>query len=265
MHHWQARFARSSKRSGDDSAAWRIARDAERGLYGGRTVHAQRSVTIVKVYLELGAKRTFANAVDWPGWSRGARGESEALEALVRYGPRYANVVKRAAPRFMPVDGTSALSVVQRLSGNSGTDFGVPSVGLAGDDRPIKEVELAELIAILGACWSAFDRAATAAVGVELRKGPRGGGRALAKIVDHVLEADEAYIVQLGARPPGAGREQQERRAAGLRRAIVDALRARATGRPVAVPSRAKTPWTVRYFIRRCAWHVSSEPRIGSG
>jgi hypothetical protein len=41
------------------------------------------------VYLEVGAKRTFAGAVDWPGWSRGARDEAGAIDALVAYGQRY--------------------------------------------------------------------------------------------------------------------------------------------------------------------------------
>ena len=34
------------------------------------------------VYLEVGSKRVFAGAVDWPGWCRSGRDEATALEAL---------------------------------------------------------------------------------------------------------------------------------------------------------------------------------------
>ena len=34
------------------------------------------------VYLEVGPKRTFAGAVEWPGWCRSGRGEDEAREKL---------------------------------------------------------------------------------------------------------------------------------------------------------------------------------------
>ncbi len=40
----------------------------------------------IEVYLEIGAKRTFANAVEWPGWSRAGRDEDAALQALVESG-----------------------------------------------------------------------------------------------------------------------------------------------------------------------------------
>jgi hypothetical protein len=35
----------------------------------------------VDAYLEVGAKRVFAGALDWPGWCRSARDEEGALEA----------------------------------------------------------------------------------------------------------------------------------------------------------------------------------------
>ena len=50
----------------------------------------------IAVYLEIGPKRTFAGAVEWPGWCRIGRGEEEALEALLAYAPRYARVVEAA-------------------------------------------------------------------------------------------------------------------------------------------------------------------------
>ncbi len=209
----------------------------------------------IPVYLEVGRKRTFAGALEWPGWSRGGRGEDEALEALVRYGPRYAGVVGGARPLFRAPPNRSALVVVERLAGGSGTDFGVPAMTPEYDTLAVDEASLTRLHEVLTACWSAFDRAAASAQGIELRKGPRGGGRDLAKIVGHVREAEEAYLAQLGARPPKpAGDEAMV--TTRLREVVLDALEARARGRPIAQPRQTRTPWTPRYFVRRAGWHI---------
>jgi len=212
-------------------------------------------MTGVPIYLEVGARRTFASAVDWPGWSRGGRNEQEAVAALAAYGDRYSAVVKPVVASFQVPKDASAFEIVKRLKGNTGTDFGVPSLGLPTDGRPLAAAELERLTGVLEACWSKFDRAAKAAKGLELRKGPRGGGRDLDKITAHVVEADQAYIAQLGARPPkaAAGRAVPP---AVLHDAMLEALRARARGLPVAEPRRTKKPWTPRYFARRVAWHV---------
>jgi hypothetical protein len=204
----------------------------------------------VGIYLEAGAKRTFASAVDWPGWSRGGRSEHEAVAALAFYADRYAAVVRSAAPKFVAPNDTSEFKVIRRLKGNAGTDFGVPSLGLPSDKEPMTAAELARLTRILEACWSAFDSAAKSAKGLELRKGPRGGGRDLDKMTAHVIEADQAYMAQLGARPPrGAS-------ATLLHEAMLEALRARVRGLPFAEPRDTKKPWTPRYFARRVGWHV---------
>ena len=209
----------------------------------------------IPIYLEVGAKRTFAGAVEWAGWCRSGRNEQDAIAALAAYGDRYSDVVKPVAPTLKPQRDPSAFSIVKRLKGGSGTDFGVPSLGLPTDAARITAAELERLTRILEACWSAFDRAAKSAQGLELRKGPRGGGRDLDKIAAHVVEADQAYIVQLGARPPKATAGRPIR-PPDLHDAMLAALRARARGLPVADPSRAKTLWTPRYFTRRVAWHV---------
>jgi len=209
----------------------------------------------VAVYLEVGSKRTFAGAIDWPGWCRSGRNEAEALEALVAYGPRYRVVAGRASPPFRPPKHAGQLEVVERLSGNAGTDFGVPSVAPRDDRTPLDKDETALFTRLLPRCWSAFDMAAAAAGGVALRKGPRGGGRDLDRIVTHVHEADEAYLTQLGSRKPApAGDAAADTKQ--LRGAMLDALRARAEGRPVTHPNNVKKPWSARYFVRRVAWHA---------
>jgi hypothetical protein len=211
------------------------------------SIRFQRAVNI---YLEAGAKRTFASAVDWPGWSRGGRSEQDAIAALAAYGARYKAVVRSAAPKFVAPADASEFKITKRLKGNAGTDFGVPSLGLPSDEEPMAATELVLLTRILEACWNAFDRAAESAKGLELRKGPRGGGRDLEKMTAHVIEADQAYMAQLGARPP------KDASASDLRAAMLEALRARVRGLPFAEPRNTKNPWTPRYFARRVGWHV---------
>jgi len=209
------------------------------------------------VYLEVGPKRTFACAVEWPGWCRDGRGEEEALAALLAYAPRYAAVVAGAGLAF--TDPTE-VDVVEQLTGNATTDFGAPGVPPTADERPLGAAELDRQSRLLAASWAAFDAAWHEAddARVELRKGPRGGGRDLPKMENHVLGAEEAYLAGLGSRPPrmpGAGATVADRMAA-VRATGLDALAARARGKPIADPRQTKRPWSPRYFTRRSAWHA---------
>ena len=207
----------------------------------------------VPVYVEIGAKKVFAGAIEWPGWCRSGRSEAGALANLAAYASRYARVAESAKVRFTAPADAEQLEIVERLKGKSGTDFGVASASPKADGSPFEEKELARQTALLTACWDAFDRAADAANGVKLSLGPRGGGRKLAKIVDHVAESEEAYLGQLGAKLPPEARKLG---IAGMRKAMLDALAARARDEPVAVPRNTKHPWTPRYTMRRSAWHA---------
>ena len=207
------------------------------------------------VYLEVGRRRVFAGALDWPGWCRSGRDEGAALQALLASGPRYATVIGRATG-FTAPSGVSALQVVERLEGTSTTDFGAPGVAPTRDRRPLDDAEAERLGALLRACWATFDRAAEAAVGRSLRKGPRGGGRELDAIVRHVLEAEKVYLARLGAKPrqPGdAGRGAEMGR---IRAAFLDGVSAHARGERPARSPRSGEPWTPRYAVRRSAWHA---------
>ena len=206
-------------------------------------------------YLEVAPRRTFACAVEWPGWCRSGRGEEEALAALLAYAPRYAAVVAGAGLAFSaPTD----VEVVERLTGNATTDFGAPGVPAAADRRPLDAAELDRQSRLLAASWAAFDAAWHEAddAGVELRKGPRGGGRDLPKMENHVLEAEEAYLAGLGSRPPRMPGAAPADRMAAVRATALDALAARARGKPIADPRQTKRPWSPRYFARRSAWHA---------
>jgi hypothetical protein len=208
----------------------------------------------VETYLEIGAKRVFAGALDWPGWCRSARNEGDALEALLAYGPRYAGVLKGSGVRFTPPAKTSTLEVVERSKGDATTDFGAPSIAPEADARPIDRRWLARQEKILRACWKAFDRAAGNVTG-PLEKGPRGGGREVNAIVAHVVGAEASYARMIGAKAPAfedadAAAARDDERAVvlqGLERAVTDGIPA---------GPRGGKRWQAPYFVRRAAWHV---------
>jgi hypothetical protein len=204
----------------------------------------------VRVCLEVGARRTFASALDWPGWSRSGRGEDAALDALRAYLARYAPVCRAAG--LAPPD-PACIEVSDRVAGNATTDFGAPGA-IAGSERAALEAAQAERLArLLQACWAAFDRIAAAAP-PRLRRGPRGGGRDRDAVVEHVLGAEaQAYAPKLGLRLPLPGRGDSAAVTA-ARAALLEVLRA-----SVDDPERADPPrgWPVRYAVRRIAWHVT--------
>jgi hypothetical protein len=209
----------------------------------------------VEVTVERGKKKTFVSAVDWPGWSRGGRDETSALEALLAYRDRYGTVVGRAGlsvPALASVDG---FAVTERVPGDASTDFGMPAVPGAVDERPVTEDDLDRLLAILDSCWGAFDDTSRRAEGTELRKGPRGGGRDLAPIAAHVVGGEIAYLAALGSRFR-EGSEDTAREWLALRERVRPALTSAVRGEPLPEPRTAKRPWTPRYFVRRAAWHV---------
>jgi hypothetical protein len=207
----------------------------------------------LRIYLERGSKRTFAGALDWPGWCRAGKSEDEAVDALLAYAPRYAKVAKAAKVSFTaPADGR--VTIVEDLKGGGSTDFGVPGEAPSQDSDPVAGKELQRQQALLNACWRAFDAAARSARGRTLKTGPRGGGRSVAKMTGHVLEAEVAYLGALGSRFDGGAAKAEEM--ASVRRTSIDALKARLEGTPIANPRNTKRPWSPRYFIRRSAWHA---------
>jgi hypothetical protein len=203
----------------------------------------------LRVVLEVAPKRAFASALDWPGWSRSAKTADEAIEALLTYAPRYARVAKRAKVAFRPPATARGIEVIERQKGSGGTEFGVPGSTARAESAPIAARELTRLVALLGASWATFDAAARKAEGVSLTLGPRGGGRQVPKMAEHVREAESAYVHQLGTKASGQTMAE-------LRRSFVEALRVLAAGEELPAPNNVKRPWTPRYAIRRSAWHA---------
>ncbi len=209
----------------------------------------------VSVYLECGAKRTFAGAIDWPGWCRQGPGEADALATLLAYGRKYATILAGTRLGFVAPNELSQLIVVERLPGTATTDFGAPGVAPSADqDRSCSAADRTRFEKILRAGWRAFDEAVKSARGKTLATGPRGGGRALEAIVAHVIGADAGYLAAVGWKAPKIT-EQQESLAV-TRQAILAALQASATGAIPPKGPRGGTRWTARYFVRRVAWHV---------
>jgi hypothetical protein len=209
------------------------------------------------VYLETGPKRVFACALDWPGYCRSGKTDEEALATLAEYGDRYLAAVGSESGFEPPA--MADLAVRERLPGDSGTDFGIPSAAANADDRPVDASELSRLRHLLTATWEAFDAAATAAAGHELQKGPRGGGRDRDKIVAHVFEAEEAYLAGIGGSRRGLPNEAHslDVRMAAVRALALDTMVDRARGVPLPEnPRRTRKIWSVRYFARRSAWHA---------
>ena len=197
------------------------------------------------VGIETGAKKVFASALEWPGWSRSGKTEEAAIETLLWYAPRYGPVAERAGLVFPT---SFAAQVVEASAGGSGTDFGVPSaITYAADARSVDVGEAARLALIVEAAWATLDQVAAHAP-AELRKGPRGGGRDRDKMVAHVNEADWYYAREIGIRLPApASRAGTD----ALRAAVLEILRAPSDGSPL-----AGRKWTVRYAARRIAWHA---------
>jgi hypothetical protein len=208
------------------------------------------------VYLEVGSKKAFACSFAWPGWTRGGRDEDDAMRALVDAAARYRRTLGAPARDFTPPKTHAGLRVVERVKGNATTDFGAPGVPAKADDDGPTPKELEGQVRLLRACWRAFDRAVAKAVGVELRKGPRGGGRDLDKIVEHVLDADGAYLGAMGGVFEAGRGISVEDRAAGLRDAFVETAAVRARGEPPPKPRKRAALWPVAYAIRRSAWHA---------
>jgi hypothetical protein len=199
----------------------------------------------VRIYLEGGPRRTFAVALDWPGWARSGKGQEAAMDALEAYLPRYAVVLGRAG--IEPPSTDAGLTVVERLPATATTDFGALDKDTTADLEPFRPGETERLAAIVAAAWDVFDDVVAAAP-AELRKGPRGGGRDRDKVYAHVVNAEASYVRKIGLRASTAGQEVPQ---PVWRPQVLEVLRTATS------PERiGEKGWLPRYGARRIAWHV---------
>lgn len=208
------------------------------------------------IYLEIGEKRLFAGSIAWPGWCRSGRDEDSALQALFDSGSRYARILSSTDLGFEVPEQLSEFNIVERLEGSRTTDFGAPDMPLDRDKDPIGADELERFKKLLKACWEAFDQAVKKAEGKELRKGPRGGGRDLEKIIEHVTGADESYLKQIGWKIENFRETDPDERLAHVRDEVLKGLAAAVRGELPTEGPRGGKRWSPRFYIRRVAWHV---------
>ena len=207
----------------------------------------------VRTVIERGpkGKRSVAFALDWPGWSRGAKSAEAAQEALESYRERYRPIADLAgmAAEF---DAAGPLEIVEDRVGTGSTDFwGISFSPAAAEQGPLGEAELERGITLLRASWALFDGVATR-VSPEMRKGARGGGRDRDRIISHTIRTEsEDFAKQVGLRiPEGAALTPDGLRQ--HREAYVAALRAYNAGE---VERRMRT-WTLPFLIRHSAFHT---------
>ena len=215
-----------------------------------------RSSNKIDVYLEVGEKRTFAGALAWPGWCRSGHDEASALQTIFDYGPLYARALRTARLGFKAPADVSEFVVVERIKGNATTDFGAPGLAPSSDAVPVNSVELQHLQKLLKACWRTFDKTVETATGKALRTGPRGGGRHLEGIIQHLLGSDAGYLNQVGWKFQQGNVDDLDNQLQQTRQAILTALTASAHGEIPAKGPRGGVRWSPRYFVRRIAWHV---------
>lgn len=206
----------------------------------------------VRTVLEHGPKekKVVAFAVDWPGWSRGAKVDSEALATLESYRGRYRPVAQEAG-MVREFDRGGPLAVTEERVGTGSTDFwGISFSPSSFEQGTMDEKEIERKIRLLRACWAYFDGVA-ARVSAEMRKGPRGGGRDRDEIIRHTIRTESEYFAKrLGLRiPEGAALTQEGLRE--HREAYVAAMRAYNSG--IGTPMRS---WTLSFLIRHSAYHM---------
>lgn len=206
----------------------------------------------VRTIIERGpkGKKCAAVALDWPGWSRGAKQPDVAFETLEVYRDRY-RVVARYAGLEDELGAAGDLEIVEDHVGPGSTDFwGISFAPSSFEREPMHSDELELRLALLEAAWRFFDEVA-ARVSPELRPGPRGGGRDRDRIVRHVFVNEaEDFSRRIGVRTPA----EAILTPAGLRAHRKDYLAAFRERN--ATEWKVGRNWTLPFLLRHTAYHV---------
>jgi hypothetical protein len=205
----------------------------------------ERKEEMADIYLELGGKKTVAWSFEWPGWCRISSREDAALQALIDTEERYRIIAQRAGLDFAPGD----FVVVERVPGDANTAWGMPSVIVAADTRPIDAATAQRGVALLRASWVILEEV-VAASSAELRKGPRGGGRERDEVRRHVVEAERAYARKIGVRHKPFDVNDLSALSV-MREEMAAVLSKPSDGEPL-----VSGGWRASHALRRMAWHV---------
>lgn len=205
----------------------------------------------VRTVVERGpkGKKVVAYALDWPGWSRGAKTADNALATLAAYRDRYrpVAVIAGLGGEF---DAAGDFEVVEDRIGTGSTDFwGISFSPSSFEIGAMPTEEFERKLILLQACWAHFDHV-VARVSPEMRKGPRGGGRDRDEIMNHTLGNERLQLaVKVGVTTPeGAQLTPEGRRT--HREDYVAALREHN-----AAGKKART-WELAFLLRHTAFHL---------
>jgi hypothetical protein len=154
-------------------------------------------------------------------------------------------IAERAGVDFAP----GAFVVVERVAGDSTTDWGAPSIITTIDTHPVDGASAKQGVALLQASWMVMDEVVASSPS-ELRKGPRGGGRERDKVVSHVIDVERAYARKIGVQQKPFPFGDLASLAA-MREKIAAVLSQPSDGSLL-----ASGGWPTTYAIRRFTWHV---------
>jgi hypothetical protein len=208
---------------------------------------------VVRTVVQHGPKRkkVAAFAIDWPGWSRGAKTPDAAVELLEAYRARYRPIARLAGqePEF---DAVGPLEIVEDHVGVGSTDFwGISFAPSSLEQAAMPDDELERKLTLLEAAWRFFDDVA-ARVSPELERGPRGGGRNRDEIVGHVLLWEQADLARRVGVVWPAG---EDRTPDGLRAHHGDYLAALRDYNAEGKMARGRN-WTIALLVRHTAFHA---------
>jgi len=207
----------------------------------------------VRTVIEHGTrdKKSVAFALDWPGWSRGAKTAEVALATLEAYRARY-RPIPELAGMAREFDAAGPLEVVEGRVGTGSTDFwGISFSPSSTEQEPMDAAELERKITLLRAAWALFDSVA-ARVSPEMRKGVRGGGRERDEIIRHVIRVESLDFAKRVGLPIAEDDAPVSNGLQEYREAYVAAMREYNAGK---VERRMRT-WTLPFLIRHTAFHT---------
>ena len=211
----------------------------------------------IRVVQERGpkAKKFVAYAIDWPGWSRGAKTADDALETFAAYRERYRPIAVRAGLEH-EFDDAGDLDVVEDRVGTGSVDFWAISFSPSSfESEPMDAAELERKLTILQACWQYFDDVA-ARVSPEMRRGPRGGGRDRDTIIRHTVRVEsEDFAKKVGLKIPERG-ALEPGALQPYRSDYVDAMRAYQRAYQRGEVTRPMRSWTLAFLVRHSAFHT---------
>src|SRR5260221_6446656 len=107
----------------------------------------------IRTVIEHGTKdkRSVAFSLDWPGWSRGAKGADLALETLETYRARYRPIAELAG-MAREFDAAGPLEIVEDRVGTGSNDlWGISFSPSSAETEPMTEAELDRKIRLMQA------------------------------------------------------------------------------------------------------------------